>query len=130
MGTINREALAQIRDYGLTRAAYVSCFSRSGVWYGDSCGCVDDRCIGYHHEAGESCHCLSSWIREARVIRRRREAIALDAVLVGLQSAVDAAEVELDQLAGGTPERRAAAAAYFVHSDRLNVALSARGFSL
>lgn len=27
-------------------------------WRGDECGCTDDRCIDYHHDAGEECGCL------------------------------------------------------------------------
>ena len=26
----------------------------------DDCGCPDDRCIGYHHEAGEPCGCVET----------------------------------------------------------------------
>jgi len=29
-----------------------------GAWGGDKCGCTDDRCIGYHHDATDECQCL------------------------------------------------------------------------
>lgn len=31
-------------------------------WGGDRCGCVDDRCIGFHHDEHEECHCLPVWL--------------------------------------------------------------------
>lgn len=34
-----------------------------GVWRGDTCGCSDDRCIGYHHSANEECGCLDTQIQ-------------------------------------------------------------------
>lgn len=30
------------------------------VWLGDSCGCPDDRCIGFHHGKSDDCGCLTS----------------------------------------------------------------------
>lgn len=27
---------------------------------GDRCGCPDDRCIGFHHAAGEPCPCVAA----------------------------------------------------------------------
>lgn len=36
-----------------------------GKWHGDSCGCTDDRCIGYHHDESDSpCDCLTVVLRE------------------------------------------------------------------
>jgi hypothetical protein len=41
-----------------------------GKWHGDSCGCSDDRCIGYHHDEWEECGCLPAelerWVTEQR----------------------------------------------------------------
>lgn len=34
-----------------------------GQWHGDSCGCEDDRCIGYHHDEREDCGCRPATIR-------------------------------------------------------------------
>lgn len=28
------------------------------TWRGDACGCPDDRCIGFHHDAQDDCGCL------------------------------------------------------------------------
>ena len=33
-------------------------------WRGDSCGCTDDRCIGYHHDEHEECGCLPALLDE------------------------------------------------------------------
>lgn len=31
------------------------------TWTGDTCGCPDDRCIGYHHDADvDECPCVLS----------------------------------------------------------------------
>lgn len=34
------------------------------TWTGDACGCVDDRCIGHHHDHSdrEPCSCLVAWV--------------------------------------------------------------------
>jgi hypothetical protein len=32
--------------------------NRRPVWTGDSCGCIDDRCIGHHHDKDAECGCL------------------------------------------------------------------------
>ncbi len=34
-------------------------FPGETIWPGDSCGCTDDRCTGYHHDAGAACGCLN-----------------------------------------------------------------------
>jgi len=47
----------------------------NGKWYGDRCGCPDDRCAGYHHSKGVDawdCGCLdallSSYLRERTAV--------------------------------------------------------------
>lgn len=49
-------------------AGYVRRHFGNQGWGGDSCGCPDDRCIGYHHDGGEECQCLpaslDAWIDE------------------------------------------------------------------
>jgi hypothetical protein len=47
-----------IQRAGLTVSAYIAHHSPDGVWRGDSCGCTDDRCIGYHHHNQHDCGCL------------------------------------------------------------------------
>lgn len=51
----------------VTIAGYVRYWFEDGVWRGDSCGCPDDRCIGYHHDRPEDCHCLESTLSEYAV---------------------------------------------------------------
>lgn len=58
MTTISKNARETLRSHGITAAAYVRHFYPAGVWGGDSCGCTDDRCIGYHHDANEDCGCV------------------------------------------------------------------------
>lgn len=56
---LGREARAELRDAGITPAEWARRHSSpDGTWYGDRCGCPDDRCTGYHHEAGQPCGCL------------------------------------------------------------------------
>ena len=49
---------------GATIAGYVRHYFPDGEWRGDKCGCLDDRCIGYHHDEGDECGCLPSWVRD------------------------------------------------------------------
>lgn len=59
MTALTPAAKEQIRDAGLTVAAYVRAQRwRDDGWWGDSCGCPDDRCRGYHHDDHEECRCL------------------------------------------------------------------------
>lgn len=39
-------------------------FPGAAEWRGDACGCTDDRCIGFHHDASERCGCLDSLLDE------------------------------------------------------------------
>lgn len=42
-------------------AGYVRFWFSDGWWYGDRCGCIDDRCRGYHHDAAaDECGCFDS----------------------------------------------------------------------
>ena len=57
--TLDADARALLAAHGLTVAAWARhCFPRSGRWRGDSCGCTDARCIGYHHDGYDPCPCL------------------------------------------------------------------------
>ncbi len=53
-----------IADAGLTVREYVGALGRGGEWRGDSCGCPDSRCKGFHHEPDEPCGCLHALIRD------------------------------------------------------------------
>jgi hypothetical protein len=55
---LNEAARLQLRDAGISQAEWARRFYTDGKWYGDSCGCPDDRCIGYHHDGPEDCGCL------------------------------------------------------------------------
>lgn len=52
-------ARAELRDAGIPIASYARWLSGGEpTWHGDTCGCPDDRCIGYHHGVKEECGCL------------------------------------------------------------------------
>lgn len=51
----------------VTVAGYVRYWFDDGVWRGDSCGCPDDRCIGFHHDRPDDCHCVESTLSEYAV---------------------------------------------------------------
>jgi hypothetical protein len=45
--------------YGITARQWAIIQGQpDGKWYGDACGCNDDRCIGYHHDKNDDCGCL------------------------------------------------------------------------
>jgi hypothetical protein len=51
------------QDYrSLTIAGYTRHFFGDAGWGGDRCGCVDDRCIGFHHDDESACGCLPAWL--------------------------------------------------------------------
>lgn len=58
MAVLSRQARETIKDAGVTIAGYTRDRWLDGKWHGDSCGCPDDRCIGYHHDEDEECGCL------------------------------------------------------------------------
>lgn len=43
-------------------AGYTRHYFGDQRWGGDRCGCVDDRCIGYHHDREDNCECLPAWL--------------------------------------------------------------------
>lgn len=56
---LTRQALDQLEQAGLTEREWARAnYMRSGTWSGDRCGCMDDRCIGYHHHGEDDCGCL------------------------------------------------------------------------
>lgn len=66
-GNLSRDARELIR-YGcgdvVTIAGYVRHWFPEGVWRGDSCGCPDDRCVGFHHGQRDDCGCLPVTVGE------------------------------------------------------------------
>jgi hypothetical protein len=62
MSTLSADARLTIRNSSISIAAYMRYWAGDGRWGGDRCGCPDDRCIGFHHEAGEECGCLPACI--------------------------------------------------------------------
>lgn len=64
MKTLNATARETIRGEGQTIAGYVRFYGTDGTWTGDACGCVDDRCMGHHHDAGEDCGCVSAFVAD------------------------------------------------------------------
>ena len=90
MATISKQALTEIRWAGLTRASYVAFASPDGVWYGDRCGCFDDRCAGFHHNEGEFCNCLQSCIDQVLEGLERARLIAASPELTALEAAIAA----------------------------------------
>lgn len=67
MSALTPAAREQIRAGGVSVAAYVRHYAGEGRrWCGDACGCVDDRCIGHHHDETDECHCLPAWVDDVR----------------------------------------------------------------
>jgi hypothetical protein len=62
--SLSRATLDYLRWHNITRAQWVAHYGWQGQWWGDRCGCFDDRCIGYHHDAGQDCHCIDAMIRD------------------------------------------------------------------
>lgn len=62
---LSHDARADIKWSGLTIAAYIRHWG-SDTWGGDTCGCPDSRCSGYHHAEHEPCGCLPVCIGLAR----------------------------------------------------------------
>lgn len=62
---LSDEARRFISDHGLSLRDYVLHYTPAGMaWTGDRCGCLDSRCIGYHHEVGQPCPCLPVLIQD------------------------------------------------------------------
>ena len=61
-----REEIKLWREVGndVTIAGYIRQYSYDGKWHGDSCGCPDDRCIGYHHDENADCGCFPVLLEE------------------------------------------------------------------
>ncbi|MEX3741119.1 hypothetical protein [Mycolicibacterium porcinum] len=57
---LGRYAREVISGRGVKVADYIKFTAGGDTWYGDRCGCPDDRCGGgYHHDGGDDeCRCL------------------------------------------------------------------------
>lgn len=59
MSKLSAEAKATLKNYGISPSQWAKIQGQTdGKWYGDECGCNDDRCIGYHHDENDECGCL------------------------------------------------------------------------
>ena len=65
MSALNATAKSRLRDVRISQAGWARHHGYSdGRWYGDACGCPDDRCIGYHHDETDECGCLNVLLEE------------------------------------------------------------------
>lgn len=61
---LNEQARETLQAAGISAAAWARANGyQDGRWGGDACGCTDDRCIGYHHDAQDDCQCLPALMR-------------------------------------------------------------------
>lgn len=60
MTRLNTTALATLRAAGVSVAEWKRRNRMGDMWFGDACGCPDNRCIGHHHYGGDDCECLSA----------------------------------------------------------------------
>lgn len=68
---LSDEACGTITAHGVAPRDYVLHYEQAGTtWTGDKCGCLDSRCIGYHHEVGQSCPCLPVLIQDVQAASR------------------------------------------------------------
>ena len=61
---LNTDACEQIGNAEISPAQWARHHFQDGIWHGDACGCADDRCVGYHHDAHDDCRCLPALLAE------------------------------------------------------------------
>lgn len=63
---ITPEARYTLTCYGITLRQWALYWSEGAhaAWYGDVCGCVDDRCAGHHHDEEEECACFDTMLMQ------------------------------------------------------------------
>ncbi len=63
---LTEEARDTLRAHEVSAAAWIRRHFGDGAmaWFGDACGCPDDRCIGYHHDEQDECQCLPALLAE------------------------------------------------------------------
>ncbi len=58
MTRLNDTARETLEEAGITPAEWAQRHFGDCEWFGDACGCTDDRCIGFHHSTEFDCGCL------------------------------------------------------------------------
>ena len=69
MTALNEFARETLREFGVTVAEWRRRNGMGNKWFGDECGCRDDRCIGFHHFGPDDCGCLVALLSEPEVQR-------------------------------------------------------------
>jgi len=71
MSELRRSVLDALKLAGVTRREYVEHFFGVGAsWWGDVCGCTDDRCAeGFHHYGIDDCQCFPVLLDEVLAAR-------------------------------------------------------------
>lgn len=59
---LNAAARDLLREHRISAAKWTRIQFGGSEWFGDACGCNDDRCIGFHHDAAAACGCLPAMI--------------------------------------------------------------------
>lgn len=59
MSRLNAAAREQLKWAGVSVENWSRLHMADRRWFGDACGCPDDRCIGYHHDNQNDCQCLT-----------------------------------------------------------------------
>jgi hypothetical protein len=89
---LSPSVVAALGEAGLTVEQYAAAhFCGDGQWWGDRCGCPDDRCIGFHHFGEDDCGCFPVVLEMALDEQQARRWSQLQARCADLEAA-DAAE--------------------------------------
>lgn len=71
---LNAEAKAALREAGISQATWAREHCGGSKWYGDACGCPDDRCIGFHHGDLMECLCrrvlIDEYLRNGKAVAK------------------------------------------------------------
>lgn len=62
MTALHAQARDTLKWAGFSQAAWIRRHfgEDAKTWRGDACGCPDDRCTGFHHDAQDECGCLEA----------------------------------------------------------------------
>ncbi|MFD2421610.1 hypothetical protein [Amycolatopsis pigmentata] len=78
---LNAQARETLQAAGISQAEWARLNGcPDGKWYGDACGCFDDRCIGFHHDNTDDCRCLPALLEEhrAKATAPRKHVLSFD----------------------------------------------------